>query len=137
MRRLLYVAFLTAALGLPAHAAPAPPRLAATLHVTIDGVTNKGGTLRVDLHDEATFLEAITSPLRHQDIPMVAGDVSVAFERLPPGTYALFVFQDLNNDGRWEMGEPQGVSNGAALNDFDKATLVIEPGDNSTTVHLR
>ena len=135
MRKQAYAFLACVALAAGADAAPAP--ITATLDVTIDGVTQAGGTLHVGLHDEATFAEALGSPLRKEDIPNVAGNVAVQFERLPPGAYALWVYQDVNKDGRWEPGEPQGVSNGAALNSFDAAAIELMPGTNMATIHLR
>jgi uncharacterized protein (DUF2141 family) len=115
----------------------AQPRLVIDLRVTIDGVKPGGGTLRIALHDEATFSDARANPVRHQEFPDVAGDMSIAFDRLPPGSYAVKAFQDLNNNGRLDPGEPQGVSNAAPPNDFDKASLLLMPGANTAVVHLR
>lgn len=130
------IAFLCAlTFGAPAFAAPA--RLAADLRLTIDGVKSGGGTLRIALHDEATFSEVRADPLRHQEFPDIAGSLSVEFNRLPPGSYAVRAYQDLNNNGRPDPGEPQGVSNAAPPNDFDTAALVLMPGDNTAIIHLR
>jgi uncharacterized protein (DUF2141 family) len=114
----------------------APTPLAATLRVTVEGVTPAGGTLRVGLYDEATFPALPELPLFKREIAKAAGNVVVTFERLPPGTYAVKVLQDLNNDGRWEMGEPFGVSNAAARDNYDAAAIVLQPGVNMTTVRL-
>jgi uncharacterized protein (DUF2141 family) len=89
------------------------------------------------LHDEATFSIPDTMPLLRQDIAKVAGDVSLQFERLPPGSYALKAYQDLNNDGKWDPGEPKANSNGARDNDFDAAALVLMPGVADAVLHLR
>ncbi len=125
--------FLILAACLVAGAAP----LAASLRVTIDGVAQAGGALHVGLYDEATFDSVADFPLLKRDISQVAGDVGVQFDRLPPGTYALKAYQDLNNDGRWEMGEPRGISNNAAPGDFDAAAIGLQPGVNMTSIHLR
>lgn len=118
-----------------ANAAPTP--MGATLRVTIDGVNKAGGVLHVGLYDEATFPEAMDFPLFKRDISGIAGDVGVTFDKLPPGSYAVKAYQDLNNDGRWEMGEPRGVSNDAAAGDFDAAALVLQPGANMAALHLK
>jgi uncharacterized protein (DUF2141 family) len=121
--------------GTPAFAARS--NLAVTLHVTVDGVKPGAGPLRVGLHDEATFSIPDTMPLLRQDIAKVAGEVSLQFERLPPGSYALKAYQDLNNDGKWDPGEPKANSNGAQDNDFDAAALVLMPGVADAVLHLR
>ena len=122
------------ALILTARAAPAP--IIATLRVTVDGLTSAGGTLRVGLYDEATFALLADAPLFKREAK-AAGSVVVTFERLPPGTYAVKAFQDVNNNGKPEAGEPFGISNAAARDNFDGAAIVLQPGNNMTAVHLR
>ena len=122
------------ALGATAHAAPAP--LFATLRVTVEGVTQAGGTLRAGIYDEATFPALPDTPLFRREAK-AAGNAVITFDRLPPGTYAIKVLQDLNNDGRWEMGEPFGVSGGAARDNYEAAAVVLQPGANVVTVRLQ
>ena len=120
-----------------AQALAAPgPLLLASLRVSIEGVSKAKGTLRVLLHDEATFSEPNAPPVRRNDIADIQGDVAVQFERLPPGAYAVIAFQDANNNGRWDMGEPIAVSNGAAQRDFDKAAIELMPGTAMLALHL-
>ena len=115
----------------------AQTNIAAILRITVDGVTASGGTLRVGLYDEATFPAITDTPLFKREIPKIAGTVVVIFDRLPPGTYAAKALQDVNNDGKAEPGEPLGLSNGAAPDNFDGAALLLQPGVNSFAVHLR
>jgi uncharacterized protein (DUF2141 family) len=123
------------AIAASAHAAPAP--LFASLRVNVEGVTQAGGTLRVGVYDEATFPVLPDRPLFRRELAKASGNVAVTFDRLPPGTYAVKVLQDVNNDGRWQMGEPFGVSAGAARDNFDAAALVLQPGINMITVRLQ
>lgn len=134
MRRavLLFVLVLS-----PVAADAAQTPLGANLRVTIDGVTSSGGTLRVGLYDEATFPAIPDTALFKREIPQIAGSVVVTFDRLPPGTYAVKVLQDVNNNGKADPGEPKGTSNGANADDFDGAAIVLEPGANMAAVHLR
>lgn len=127
--------FLLALWPVAADAAPTP--LAATLRVTIDGVTAAGGTLRVGLYDEATFPAIPDTALFKREIPKIAGSVVVTFDRLPPGTYAVKALQDVNNNGKADPGEPSGISNAANADNFDGAAIVLEPGVNSAALHLR
>jgi uncharacterized protein (DUF2141 family) len=124
-------------LGLSSSVEGAQTPLAASLRVSIDGVTASGGTLRVGLYDEATFPAISDTPLFKREIPKIAGNVAVIFERLPPGTYAVKALQDVNNDGKSEPGEPLGISNGASPENFDGAAIVLQPGINMAAVHLR
>jgi uncharacterized protein (DUF2141 family) len=123
------------ALAASAQAAPAP--LFASLQVTVQGATQAGGTLRVGLYDEATFPALPDTPLFKRELTKAGDNVVVTFDRLPPGTYAVKVLQDVNNDGKWQMGEPFGVSNGASRDNFDAAAIVLQPGANMTTVRLK
>ena len=118
-----------------AFAAPAP--LFASLQVSVQGVTQAGGTLRVGVYDEATFPVLPDTPLFKRELAKATGNVVLTFDRLPPGTYAVKAVQDVNNDGKLEIGEPYGVSNGGARDNFDAAALVIQPGANTVTVHLQ
>src|SRR5258706_14499322 len=118
-------AALVLLLGLsPVSVEAAQTPLAATLRVTVDGVTASGGTLRVGLYDEATFPAIPDTPLFKREIPKIAGNVVVTFDRLPPGTYAVKALQDGNNDGKAEPGEPAGGSNGTTPENFDNTTVV-------------
>jgi len=109
--------------------------MAATLRVTVDGLTT--GTLRVGLYDEPTFSLTNGLPLRSQEIAKASGTVTITFAGLPPGAYAIKAFQDTNNDGRPEPGEPEAISNAAKPDDFDGAAIVLAPGENKITIHLR
>jgi uncharacterized protein (DUF2141 family) len=127
--------FLFSLSSVAADAAQTP--LAASLRVTVDGVTPSGGTLRVSLYDEATFPAIPDAALFKREIAKVAGSAVVTFDRLPPGTYAVKVLQDVNNNGRADPGEPIGTSNGANADNFDGAAIVLQPGVNMASVHLR
>src|SRR6266566_2242562 len=128
MRKGAALVFLLGVASFSADAAQT--NIAATLRVTVDGVATSGGTLRVGLYDEATFPAIPDTPLFKREIPKIAGPVVVTFDRLPPGTYAVKALQDVNNDGKAEPGEPLGLSNGAAPDNFDGAALVLQPGAN-------
>ena len=127
--------FAAALFAVSAQGAPTP--LGATLRVTVEGVTAAGGTLRVGLYDEATFPALPDVPLFKREIAKAAGNLVVTFDRLPPGTYAVKALQDVNNDGKWEMGEPFGISGGATRDNFDAAAIVLQPGANTVTVRLQ
>ncbi len=135
-KRHAFVALSALLLG-AASAIAAPNPLAASLRVTVDGVSAAGGVLHVGVYDEATFPAIADLALFKRDISQVAGDVGLQFDRLPPGTYAVRAYQDVNNNGRWEMGEPRGISNDAAPDNFDAAAIPIRPGVNMTVIHLR
>lgn len=110
--------------------------LAASLHVTLDGITPAGGNLIVGVYDEATFALTPDMPLFIQTVANVHGSAGVVFNRLPPGTYALKAVQDVNRDGRAGPGEPVAISNGAPPGNFDAAAITLQPGENDAVLHL-
>jgi uncharacterized protein (DUF2141 family) len=138
MRRFL----APAALALVCCTAAAPIQaaqssLAASLRVTVDGITGAGGTLRVGLYDEATFPAVADAALFKQQVTRASGTAAVTFDRLPPGSYAVKVLQDVNNNGKADSGEPGGISNSASPSDFDAAAIQLRPGVNVVAIHLR
>lgn len=130
-------AFAVALLVVPASSQGAQTSLAASLRVTVDGISPAGGNLIVSVYDEATFALVPGAPLFRQVVDNARNPATVEFSRLPPGTYAIKAFQDVNRDGRAEAGEPAAVSNNAAPGDFDNAAIVVQPGENSAALHLR
>lgn len=118
----------------PAHAAQTS--MAANLRVTVDGITPAGGNLIAGLYDEATFPLTPDMPLFRRTIVDARGTATAVFDRLPPGTYAVRVLQDVNRNGRADAGEPMAVSNAAAADDFDRAAIVLHPGENAIAIHL-
>jgi uncharacterized protein (DUF2141 family) len=123
-------------MAVAADARAAQTSLAASLHVTVDGITLAGGNLTIAVYDEATFALTPDTPLFVQTLAEVHGSASVVFNRLPPGTYALKAVQDVNRDGRAEPGEPVAISNGAAPGNFDAAAFTLQPGENAAVLHL-
>jgi uncharacterized protein (DUF2141 family) len=84
---------------------------AADLKVVIDGVANSSGTIVVGLYDNAAnYASAVeeSSKVLVNDsrrlvgvsLRAVAGRQSVVFTDLKPGTYAVIVFHDENDDGK-------------------------------------
>ena len=116
-------------------AAHAAPSIDAHLSVTVDGLKPDGGPIQLGVYDEATFPLISDTPLFKKTVDAEAS-VLIDFPRLPPGSYALKAFQDLNGNGKRDAGEPQAVSNGAAATDFDAAAIVLTPGDNAAVLHL-
>ena len=111
---------LAAALGL---IAAARVGLAADVYVVtaaIRGLDPDRGVLRIELHDAAeTYLsrDDAVVPYRRRVI-RVHGDVmEVRFAAVPPGRYALSMYQDVNGNGELDSNffaipnEPYGFSN--------------------------
>lgn len=85
------------------------------LTVVIPNVSHREGTLHVGLaNDNATFSG---ESFKAQTVAVPAsGAVTVAFDGLPEGKYAVRIFQDLNDNKKMDFngqmpGEPFGFSN--------------------------
>jgi uncharacterized protein (DUF2141 family) len=97
----------------------AAPARANTVLVTVTGVRNSHGHVRVAICSKADFLKphcAYTGKA-----PAATGDVLVTVENVPPGTYAAQAFHDEKDTGRIDrtlLGLPEqgmGFSNGARM----------------------
>ncbi len=139
MRRAPLAAALAAAVlagGLTAAAA------AADLSVEVDGVEPGAGRVFVAL---CTGSLAEESCRIGQSGPAAAQSLRFGFTEVPPGTYAVAAFQDLDGDGRLGrtgLGlptEPYGFSNGAGRRgrpDFAAAAFRLPEAGTALRVRL-
>lgn len=133
--------------------------VASNLWVTIEGVASSSGTLMVGLYDsEANFRMAISnagkigllndrSRLVGVAMRAVAGTQSVVFTNLKPGTYAVIVFHDANDNGKLDenwLGKPTegyGFSNNAesfmSAPSFKSAGVLLGMSDVSIVITLK
>jgi uncharacterized protein (DUF2141 family) len=95
------------------------PARASTLLVTVTGVRNSHGHVRVAICSKAEFLQPHCTYTGKA--PAATGDVLVTVENVPPGTYAAQAFHDEDDTGRIErtfLGLPEkgmGFSNNARM----------------------
>ena len=127
---------------------PAPPRAAgATVTVTVSGVHDRKGLLRVNLYQRADGFPADTGKaFQRRDIllkglpPQAPLDpIRVTFEGLPPGTYAVCSIHDSNGNNKLDtnfLGAPRedwAVSNDARPRfrspRFDEAKFTLGAGE--------
>jgi len=78
----------------------------ATVTVIIENVLSDGGTILGGLHTADTFMkgEGVLSAMA----PAVAGEVSLTFENVEAGTFAIMVMHDANDNKQMDM-EPNGM----------------------------
>lgn len=80
------------------------------LVVTITGIENNHGTIKIGLYNkQAGFLE-ISHVVYGINKPATKGQISVTFKDLPSGLYAVSVIHDENNNGRMDtnlLGMPK------------------------------
>lgn len=121
----------------------------AQIDLGVDVILNKpksGGTLRLAL---CPSKEAYDTELgcRTMSIEATGPTVRCVFTDVPPGTYAVKVFHDINSDGQlntswigWPQ-EPYGFSNDAPVNmgppPFKLAAIKVVPDMHTTRISLR
>jgi uncharacterized protein (DUF2141 family) len=137
-------------------AAPAPVSAAARaddgpaiLTVKVDHISSKRGNLRLALYDAKSFADDNAPPIVDKVVPAVPYSVTVTFDPVPPGTYAVKMFQDYNRNEKFDfdwLGLPDeryGFSRNARPNwmrmsgpDFKDAAIELKPGENWTEIWL-
>src|SRR5690242_4161531 len=60
------------------------------------------GTIRLGLYTEASYPHDAATPVASADLPARAGETVIELQNIPPGTYAIETYQDLNNNGRMD-----------------------------------
>jgi len=87
-----------------------------TIHMTVDGIKDENGTLRIGLFSEQD--EFLEEPSYSRDIKIdQQSEIQTSFENIPHGVYAISVYHDLNDDNILDSNfigmpkEPVGFSN--------------------------
>lgn len=104
-----------------------------SIEVTVKNIKEAKGSIRVGLFDkEENFLE---KPIEGKVVKASNGDVTVVFEGLAPGNYAISIIHDENDNGELDsnmMGIPKegfAFGNNAmgmfGPPDFDKAKISV------------
>jgi uncharacterized protein (DUF2141 family) len=141
------VAVAMAAIGLavlfvPRQSVQATPTGAASLAVRVTGIAGTQGTILAAACDRTTFLKRC----QYQQMEKITGAVLLRFDKLPPGSYAVMVFHDENDnlqfdrDGGGMPLEGYGFSRDARGRfgppTFDDAAIVLAPGARDIAVAL-
>lgn len=80
----------------------------ATVTVTIENVLSDGGTILAGLHTADTFMKGMG--VDNAAAPATKGEVTLTFTNVTPGTYAIMVMHDKNDNKQMDMdanGMPQ------------------------------
>ena len=105
------------------------------------------GTIRLGLYTEESYPDDAAAPVASADLPARAGETVIELQNIPPGTYAIETYQDLNNNGRMDTSligvpkEPYGFSRDARPHlskpRFDSVKFAVFAGRNDETVHMQ
>jgi uncharacterized protein (DUF2141 family) len=95
----------------------APIASASELTVTVEGIAKQQGSIMLGLFDEATYNG--DGAVNGANLTVEGTSVSVTFEGLEPGEYAVRLYHDVNDDGEMNSNpfgmptEPYAFSNNA------------------------
>ena len=116
----------------------------ASITFVVNGLRFSGGSVRVDVCTQATFLKS-ECPFSGA-APAVKGETSVTVEGVPPGVYAAQIYHDWNDNHRVDrqaLGIPReglAFSNDAPLGlrgpSFERASFVHTEDPQTFTVQL-
>lgn len=97
-----------------------PLFLAAVLNISLTGISASKGSIYVAVYDRKEAFLNFEKMCARRIVPVGAdGSVAISLTELPPGTYAISCFHDLNGNGRLDTNwagipsEPYGFSNNA------------------------
>ena len=121
----------------------------AVLTVKVDHIAPRGGNLRLALYDEKSFADDNAAPIADKVVAATPPIESVSFDGVPPGTYAIKMFQDANRNEKFDtnwLGLPSeryGFSNNVRPDwmhlsppRFKSAKIELKPGANWTEIWL-
>src|ERR1700761_2133991 len=125
----------------------AGPAAAADLTIHVGNVLPAGGTLRLGLYNQALYPDDDSKPIASADVTATAPETVITLHNVPPGTYAIQTFQDVNSNNKMDtswMGlplEPFGFSRDAkpflSKPGFDDVKFAVAAGENVQTLHLQ
>ena len=141
-------ALLTAIAALLGWMAPAHAQNeGATLVIHVHNLSPKGGVLRLGLYDQARYPDDDAAPVASADVKVQEGDNVITLTNIPPGTYAIQTFQDINSNNKMDTSwlgiplEPFGFSRDAqprlSKPRFAAVKFDLAPGLNEQSLHLQ
>lgn len=115
------------------------------LEVIVKNIKNDKGSIRVGIFkDKDTFLKTAAYG---KIVKAREGELSVVVDNIPPGTYALSIIHDEDEDGELTtnfIGMPKegfGFGNDTMGKfgppSFEKASITVESGKKTTSIRLR
>jgi uncharacterized protein (DUF2141 family) len=121
---------------------PEPDKPATTVTVIVENVETDSGTVNVAVCDKDLSREGCPYI---SEVPAHAGFVETEFQDIPPGTYAIVGYHDVNGNNLFDKlfgmpREPYALSNKAGdmlVPTFSDAALPIRSGENAVIIRLK
>ena len=122
----------------PAEAQPSGSRVI----VIVENVLSSDGVVNVALCDKGLSREGCSY---FREVKASPGFVETQFDEIPPGTYAVVAYHDVNGNDQFDQfmkipREPYALSSKAAnelVPSFDDAALPIKAGENAVILRLK
>ena len=123
------------------------PASAARIIITIDGLHTAQGNVFIGLYaNPSKFLDGNQSDAMRK-VRASTGPITVAFDNLPPGTYAVGAYHDENGNDHLDTNllglpvEGYALSNGVravfSKPNFYEAAFTVGAGDKPVALHIR
>ncbi len=120
---------------------------AATLTVHVTDIDRKGGILRLSLYDPSGWSKDEDTPVASANVPAVLPETVVTLTDIKPGVYGIKLFQDANNNGRFDQNflvmplERYGFSRDArpflSQPGFARTRFTVTEGSNEIIIRLQ
>jgi len=119
----------------------APKPSASTVTVIVENIESGSGTINVAMCDKGLSREGCPYV---REVPAQAGFIETEFQDIPPGTYAVVGYHDVNGNDIFDKifgmpREPYALSNQASdklVPTFNDAALPIKSGANAIIIRL-
>lgn len=119
-----------------------------TQHLSVTNLANKTGKLYIGWYANAESYKAKNKAAISRVVEVSESkEVSIAFEHVPPGMYAIAIFFDENNNGKMDtnlLGIPKekyGFSNNVfplmRAASYKEASFPVTEKEASLTIHLK
>ena len=128
--------------------AAAAPASAGSVTITVTDLRNTDGVVRACMTTlEDIFPRCIRDPKSHRTVVRAANSLTIRFDNVEPGEYAIALLHDENEDGKANrvLGmapkEGYGFSRDAPVRmappDWDDAVFTVGPGNQRMTIKMR
>ena len=120
-----------------------PSSLTTQILIEVDGFENLDGNLAIAINNSSEQFSSNTESYKDTIIDAILHNITIVIEDVTPGTYAVSVFHDEDEDGELDLGgilgipeEGFGFSNNPAIGfsqpDFNECKFLIEENQSVT-----
>lgn len=141
-----YPLWVGALVGAMLAGAPAVAADGAGLTISVTGIEHTEGAVRAEVYAGPDGFREPERAAARLAVAAQPGTVTLTAEDLAPGSVAVIVYHDEDNDGEMDrfLGmmptEGYGVSNNPSLSgppDFDESAVTLKVGANTVTIEMR